>query len=386
MAGHEFPDGLGGSFRLEKDVSDGPSEGHFDMMSGGQIEDAFGGGNPFDDGLDLLEGLIEGDTPADEFTQAAIPAMRGDTGGHEVAKAGKPGEGFLSGAESDTEAGNFDQSAGQESGFGVIADLKAIDHPGGKGNDIFHSPGQFHPGNVVIGIHPKAGSSEDGLNGPGVFDFSGGGDKGGGQISGHLQGDTRAGEGHHLNRAEEFVENLGRPEEGVVFDALGHGDKEGIFRGRGGQTGPDAAKILGRHGVEDNLRAFEGDFRVGGNLHGRGNAEPGKEFGVFPGLGHLPGILREDGPEDNLMVFAMKEQAAHRGHRSVADDGDTIISRQILVLLNFLFQSLGFGLFRVCFHILNIRFHFGAFARTGLLDKHLIHPRGVGGHSFGKIR
>ena len=137
---------------------------------------------------------------ADLFAYGAVAAFGADAGGDQIAHTGQAAEGGFHGAHGDAQAGDFDEAARDEGGFGVVPRGQAIEDSGGDGDDIFGGAGQFGADHVSVGVDAEPLGGESRLDAFGQVGVLGGGDGGGGQIAGQFGGDVGAGQGGERQR------------------------------------------------------------------------------------------------------------------------------------------------------------------------------------------
>ncbi len=307
--GHEFGELGDGVAVFVEDGVEAFGEGHFDVAFARDVDDAFAGGHSFDDADDGVEDVGGFFALADALAEGAVAAFGGEAGGDEVSEAGEAGEGFGLCSECDAEAGDFDESAGEEGGFGVVAGAHAVEDTGGDGDDVFESAGEFDAEEVVVAVDAKVTGGEEvldlagegfvGEEGVGVGAGALGGDNHGcGEFEGEFTGDVWAGEGGDGAVAEDFADDFGGAVEGGDFDAFGDGD-DGDVRGYVGlELGEGGADELGGDGAEDEGGAGEGGDGVGVEEEVVGEGDVGEVALVFVGgvhLGEAGGVAAPEG-------------------------------------------------------------------------------------------
>ena len=76
--------------------------------------------------------------------------MNRKTGRDEVAEAGKTGEGFGFSTEIGAETGHFGESTCDQSGDGIVSQLKPHCDSGGDGVNIFDCSTELNAGDVMV--------------------------------------------------------------------------------------------------------------------------------------------------------------------------------------------------------------------------------------------
>src|SRR5579872_811977 len=121
----------------------GFGDGHFDVVAEGEFADASGGGDALGDAVHGAENFLEFSAFADLFADGAVAAFGADAGGNEITEAGEALEGGFLRAHGHAEAGDFDEAASDEGGFGVVAGGKTVENSGSDGDDVFGCASEF---------------------------------------------------------------------------------------------------------------------------------------------------------------------------------------------------------------------------------------------------
>ena len=127
-------------------------DGGVHAEASGQGERGPGGGIAFGNTLAIGKDRLGFFAAADPLAEAAVAAECGKASHGEVAEAAEAGEGFGLSAAGDAEAAHFGDAAGDESGFGIVAEAESIRDAGGDGHDIFEGTAEFDAEDVVAGV------------------------------------------------------------------------------------------------------------------------------------------------------------------------------------------------------------------------------------------
>ena len=119
--------------------------GEFHAEAGCQFNSYRGGFYPFCDHRGGSQNVAEEKAVGQFQANLAIAAQVAGTGEDEVAQAGEAGHGFSAPPGSDGEAGEFGQTAGDEGGQGVVAEVEAITDAGTDGDDVLERASDFGP-------------------------------------------------------------------------------------------------------------------------------------------------------------------------------------------------------------------------------------------------
>ena len=259
---------------------------------------------------------------AEPFAESAVAAVDAEAGDDEVAESAQSVEGLLLSAESGAEADHFGERAGDEGGFGVVAEPESVGDTGGDGVDVFQGAAEFHAGDVVARVGAEGGGVEKLLQVNGEVVAIGGQHGGGGRAAGHFLGVVRSGEGADGIVREKFPEHLCHKTPGVVLETFGTADERdaGADAGLGELLG-DAFEKLGRGDDNEEVGA-------GGRGHIGGGADVGREGDAgeekFVGLAGVDFVRlgRLVCPDGDGQAAGGEELGQRAAPTAGADDGD----------------------------------------------------------------
>src|SRR5436190_13095535 len=160
FAGGEVGDGAARFLGLVKHGVDFVDDGGFDIKLAGELPGGLGSGIAFGRGPGGGDG-VELFAAADAFAEGAVAAQFRIAGASEIAEAAEARESFGSSADSDAEAANFDDAAGDEGGFGVVTEAEAVTRAGGDGDDVLERAAEFDAERIGVGVNAKPRSMED---------------------------------------------------------------------------------------------------------------------------------------------------------------------------------------------------------------------------------
>src|SRR6185295_18207747 len=103
----------------------------------------------------------------DAFAESAIAAVPRKAGDHQITETAQAGEGFALRAARDPEPADFHDGTGDQRGFGIIAETKAVTDAGRDGNYVLQRAAQFNPQQVRTRIDTESGTTEQPLHAAG---------------------------------------------------------------------------------------------------------------------------------------------------------------------------------------------------------------------------
>ncbi len=232
---------------------------------------------------------------------------------------------FPLGAHGCAKPSDLGEAACEQRALGIVARLKAIENARGKGDDVFGRPGQLDAEQIIVGIDAEPVGGERILKGFGQRRVIRGCAHGGGQAAGEFTGDRRA--GHSRERAgtpHHVGDDLGRAQDGLLFDALGDRGDGRVGLGVRREALPDVADVLGGDGADDEVGIVDRLGLFGGEANVIRQRIAGQVSAVFTGLDQLGDVIGERAPDGDAKAFAVQEQGADGGHGAIADDGNMV--------------------------------------------------------------
>lgn len=306
-------------FVVVEEGVDFADDGNVDSEALGEAEGGTGGGDTFGDGGTGGEGVFEGFAAAEAFAEGPVAAESGEAGDGEVAEAAEAGEGFGAGSGGDAEAADFGLAAGDDGGFGIIAEAEAISDAGGDGDAIFEGAAEFDSEAVGTAIDAEGEGMEGGLDAFGHFEVFGSGDHGRGDGAGDFGGEAGSGEGGDGKVRVEGLEDTAHGEAGFEFDPFGGGD-DGDAQAI--EVLGDIADGFGGDDHDDQVGVGEGGGQVGGELPGGGEIDAGEVRLVATGTFHDLEVMRIMAPEGEGVLVFVEDETEGGTPGTGAENGD----------------------------------------------------------------
>jgi len=224
----------------------------------------------------------------------------------------------------------FAPRAAPSRAIGVVAHPEAVDHARREGDHVLGRPGGFHADHIIVPVDPQPRHGEQRLDAAGDALVGAGRHHGRGLLPGKLGGDGRADQhAHRPVRLRGIItggvgDDLGRPQQRRILDALGDADDGRRPGGVRSQALPHGADELRGDRVDDQGRRLEERPIVGRHLDLVGQDEPRQPPGRASRAGQLIDVLGEVPPETGGNSLPGQHLRQHQAHLTVADDGDLL--------------------------------------------------------------
>jgi len=242
-----------------------------------------------------------------DLTIASVPAHASCD---QVADAGQARESLRFRAVGDAETRHFREAAGQEGSLGVVAAIQAVADAGRDADDVLQRPGQLDPDHIQVRINAEPIRREVLLNPAGQVEIAAGDDYAGRQIPGDFLGVAGTAQYGHMADAEELAENLGRPEEALVFQALGEAEDWTVSRDGSGDCLKGRPQVDSRNGGDEEVGSGDGFADVGSQLDCSWNCHTGQQANVFAPLLKQASVFRPGAPQADAMGGVFGEHQA----------------------------------------------------------------------------
>ncbi len=131
-------------------------DGRLDAQLARAFEGAPGRRNSLGDGFHPAGDFFETPSLAELLAESPISAVAAEAGRNQISGTAQSLEGASIAAHRDTEPEEFCERAGHEGRFGVVAETKAIAHPGWDREDVFQGATELDTDDLVAGVNPKA--------------------------------------------------------------------------------------------------------------------------------------------------------------------------------------------------------------------------------------